>query len=65
MKLNKRKEWGAQMMREIKEAYPSFTICSDYTPESKGFWQKMKAEEIIDEIIHQQIEFTYDYPSTI
>ncbi len=56
---------GRKMMTEIKEAYPQYTICSDYTESSQGFWEKMKAEDIIDEIIPEQIEFTYDYPSEI
>ncbi len=54
---------GRQMMIEIKEAYPQYSICSDYTESSKGFWKKMEAEDIIDEIVHEQIDFDYDYPS--
>ena len=46
---------GTQMMIEIKEAYPQYSICSDYTEISKGFWKKMEAEDIIDEIVHEQI----------
>ena len=56
---------GRKMMTEIKEAYPQYTICSDYTEDSQGFWEKMKSENIIDEIIPNQIEFTYDHPSEI
>ncbi len=56
---------GRKMMTEIKEAYPQYAICSDYTEDSQGFWEKMKSENIIDEIIPKQIEFTYDHPSEI
>ena len=50
---------GREIMKAIKDYFDSYEIHTDYEEDSKGFWTKMFAEEIIDKVHHDRINFDW------
>jgi len=50
---------GKSMMAKIRKHFAPIPIHTDYVPDSKPFWEKMMAEGIIENIIHEEIDFEW------